>query len=360
MNLIFQGKGHKTGSWKHLTVAKHQSIWQKGWKSQTNGLQQTTLLKTMSQSQPLPIRPKTSLPLPFIESDVDDEAMAQEDAKNAENLLNEYTNERNQPSKKFKAEMDDIEMEDEIKPDDFLCSSSPTKTFPSNRNPFKKEPNVMGDFHSPTKITSANSSLIKNQSPIKQINFNRLEKLSRFSRTEISHKQNVISRFFTGSQGNATNQLFATKNSASVQMEMEEKTIDQEVLKQETDGVVKFLYSSTSGDNTISLGIENESSEVYDTANDDDKTDDINKKTDMIGNPNDVAIEISDNEETKDEVPLSQLKCEAKSAQIRNVNVSTYCMHTLHLHCIEFGKSITIFQSFLFSQKMAAVNQVYR
>lgn len=290
---------------------------------------QTTLLKTMSQSQPLPARPKCSLPLPFIESDVDDETLAQQEAENTENLLNEYSKDRNPPMKKFKADVEDIDIEDGTESSDVGCLSPPSKAGTSNRNPFKKEPIASDSFQSPTKITPANSSLIKNQSPIKAIDFRRLEKLSRFKRTESLGKQNVISRFFVEPKDNASNhveddKLTTAKESAPVKMEIEEKVEELVVLESEVDTTNGLLYSSTSGDSAISLGISNGSTCVREaeSASGNGDNDEINKKTDFIRHSIDTAIELSDSEETSEEGPSSQPKNETRNTQLQNGIVS--------------------------------------
>lgn len=320
--MILQNKGQKTGSWKQLTIAKHQSIWQKSWKPKRSGSKQTSLLETMSQ--PMPKRPKTSLPKPFIESDVDDAASELQEAKYCEDLLNEYRKECDPPPKKFDADIDDdmdAENETESRHNDCL---SP-KAGSSSRNPFKKQSIVMSHFQSPTKITPENSSLIKNQSPIKQIDYRRLEKLSRFSRTTIPDKQNVISRFFTEPQDNAANsvevKLVASDDPKIVQIERKAEEFNE--LKQEpkVDGKAQMLYHNTSGDSAISLGVENGSQNIHDTANvGGGDTNCIDNKTDS--NSNDNVIVISETEDTSEEGFSSQPKIEPKKTQPRNGNVS--------------------------------------
>lgn len=303
----------------------------------------------MSQSQPLPARPKCSLPLPFIESDVDDEAMAQQEDENAENLLNEYSKDRNPPSKKFKVDVEDIDGKDETEPAVMECLSPPPKAGTSSRNPFKKESNASDSFQSPTKITPANSSLIKNQSPIKAIDFRRLEKLSRFKRTESLGKQNVISRFFVEPKDeNASNHVeddkrTAANDSAPEKMEIEEQVEELVVLEPEVDSTTGLLYASTSGDSAISLGISNGSTCVREvgTASGGGESDEINKKTDFIRNSIDAAIVLSDTDETSEEGPSSQPKNETRNTQLQNGIVSI-------LRFMLRGSTFTIFR-FLFS-----------
>lgn len=318
--IIFQSKPKNL---KHLIVAKHPSIWQKGWKPQSNGFgpQQTTLLKNMSKSQRLPDKAKCSQPLAFVESDVDEEAMALQEAENTEDLLNEYSKERDPPQKKFKADVADIE--------DANREAELHSVAATSRNPFKKESSVTESYQSPTKITSANSSLIKNQSPIKMIDYRRVEKLSKFSRTVISNKQNVISRFFVGPTGNDLNPIEDTRKmedapvSGLVPIETENKLEEPDVQESHGDHMVKCLYLSTSGDSAISLGIENGSAIVQGIVGENGgENEDSNEKTDTNGNLSDECIVLSENEDTSQEGPSSQTKIGAKSSQRPNGNVS--------------------------------------
>lgn len=112
-------------------------------------------------------------------------------AKNAE-LLNQYTNLSEPTQKRFKD--DDISTNEtnniDDKPIDLLASPK--------RNPFKKATLSNDNYYtSPTRITTENNSLIKNQSPVKQIDYKKLEKLSRFNRTSVSSNQQILSRFFS-------------------------------------------------------------------------------------------------------------------------------------------------------------------
>lgn len=283
-----------------------------------------------SQSQPLPDKPKYIQPLPFVESDVDEEAMALQEAENTEDLLNEYSKERDPPQKKFKADVEDIggaNREAEVQ-----------NGGATSRNPFKKESAVTDCCQSPTKITSANSSLIKNQSPIKMIDYRRVEKLSKFSRTVLSNKQNVFSRFFVGPPGDATNPIEDTHHleaatvSGSVLIETEEKPKKLDVQEPHGENMAKCLYLSTSGDSAISLGIENGSGIIHGTVSGSGgENDDSNEKTDTNSNISDVAIVLSDTEDTSEEGPSSQPKIEAKRAQLRNgivsnANISTFAL----------------------------------
>lgn len=315
----------------------------------------------MSQSQPLPARPRCILPLPFVESDVDDATIAMEEAENIENLLNEYSKERKQPQKKYKVSVEDMDVENETEARDIECSSPPPKGTTSSRNPFKKEPNVSDNLHSPTRITSANSSLIKNQSPVKAIDYGRLTKLSRFNRTEIPQtQQNVTSRFFVGPPDNATNHdkdKSADANvPAIVQSEIEVKTEDLDILRSKDTGAACSLYLTMSGDSAISMGVGIGSSSVRDTASEDGEIDAINKKTDIItSNSSDAAIVLSDTDDTTEESASSQPKI--APAPLRNGVVSiTVIHHAVH----HLDSELTTSCHFFSRRKVSAVNQVYR
>lgn len=188
--------------------------------------------------------------------DSDDEPT--DSAENSEDLLSAYTTgytSTNQPpSKKFR---ESFEM------------SSPPAFEPQSpkRNPFKVKPNtsLLLDILSPTKITRENSSLIRNQSPVKRIeyptpspvksiDYNKLQKLSKFQRTVISKEQNIISRFFS-SDTVKTEDVIKIENGVKVEedsklgntMEKEIKTENgEEDAKDGTDEITIDQESSSS------------------------------------------------------------------------------------------------------------------
>lgn len=99
-------------------------------------------------------------------------------------------------SKRFKEDIEDPSIDVEMKKHEGEISSPSRKETPK-RNPFKKTKEYSNELLlSPTEITKENNSLIKNQSPVKKINYKRLEKLSRFNRTTVTAKQDVLSKFF--------------------------------------------------------------------------------------------------------------------------------------------------------------------
>lgn len=113
-----------------------------------------------------------------------------------ENLLNEYAQIETAPNKRFKEDIEDSSDDEEMKKHDGEMPS-PSRKEISNRNPFKKTVESTNELSlSSTEITKENNSLIKNQSPVKKIDYKRLEKLSRFNRTVVTAKQDVLSKFF--------------------------------------------------------------------------------------------------------------------------------------------------------------------
>lgn len=258
-----------------------------------------------------------------------------QEAEDNENLLLEYSKERDPPQKKFKVDGGDIDAAMQTESDDMEYSSPPPKAIASSRNPFKKGSAVSDILQSPTRITSANSSLIKNQSPVKAIDFRRLTKLSKFNRTESPTKRNVISRFFTEPQDNSIipngNDLKVEKHPTAIQNAIEEKIdyIDMEETK--VASVATVLYSNVSGDSAVSLGVEMSASQsIQGTVSDGEVIDEFKQKTDISSDSNDEIIMLSETDEKSEEGASSQPKIEPKIAQLRIDSVSTSIRSELH------------------------------
>lgn len=143
--------------------------------------------------------PSKNKPSVNIEDEDNDESI------NSDDLLSAYgCKPFEPPAKKFK------DLDIQAQPTSSTATSSNIPESPK-RNPFKIKSNAsphLMELLSPTKITKENSSFIRNQSPVKRIeypnpspvkrmDYRKLEKLSRFQRTIIPKDQNVISRFFT-------------------------------------------------------------------------------------------------------------------------------------------------------------------
>lgn len=176
--------------------------------------------------------------------------------ENSEDLLNQYTKVTQPPSKKFKDEIESDTDEEQVVNETEKLKITPT------RNPFKKQQPVESpNFQSPTKITKENSSLINNHSPVKRIDFAKLEKLSKFKRTVITEKQNVISRFFNSktsssneSSESETTSLHENSDNAN---SFEKQSEINKISKIQEENVIasNCLYMNTSKDS------DNESSE---------------------------------------------------------------------------------------------------
>lgn len=157
---------------------------------------------------------------------------------NESNLINAYSTLKEPPAKKFK--------DDQINENAVAISTNESP----KRNPFKVTAGLsshLTELLSPTKITRENSSLIRNQSPVKRIeyptpspvkrmDYKKLEKLSRFQRTAVSNKKNVISRFFC----NSTSTIVKT-----------EKTDDDDnkALKTDATNIVQIIKTNVNNDN---------------------------------------------------------------------------------------------------------------
>lgn len=169
-----------------LKVTKHPSIWEQDYrwnvslkKSDTkHGVDTKKAFDTTAVR-----RSKRSLPPANAEQiDEQDENVSSE---NGEELLNEYAKTEPQ-QKRFKD--DDVRTTDNAS----VLKSPPTP----KRNPFKTTNPCTNELLSPTRISKETNSLVKNQSPVKRIDFNKLQKLSRFDRTANTPSQQMLSHFF--------------------------------------------------------------------------------------------------------------------------------------------------------------------
>lgn len=177
-----------------MKIAKHASIWHRDyrWTVSLNNAGDASHQKPLTK--PADKKPKKTLtPKRHIDAieDSEDENLPTE-SQNDELVMNQYINGQEPLQKRFKEQYDiDDRSTDEEK------DAEPQKeneTTP-NRNPFKTSA-CKDELLSPTRISKENNSLVKTQSPVKKIDFAKLGKLSRFGRTVVPQKQNVISRFF--------------------------------------------------------------------------------------------------------------------------------------------------------------------
>lgn len=202
--------------------AKHPSIWQKSFKtvSKNSKMQQISIEKTLTRVQRKPTNIRESSAV-----STDNENSSEE---NSEDLINQYINEKSPPLKKFKCS------EPKTEPSNGDVETTPSQ---SSRNPFKRSSNTFECVEETTEITSLNSSLIKNQSPVKCIDFRKLEKLSKFNRTVISRAQNTVSRFFS-EEVKSIETMTSESLEADEQKESEEESRNRLYLNTSSDAAV--------------------------------------------------------------------------------------------------------------------------
>lgn len=178
-------------------MAKHPSIWTRDyrWATSLNGTASSTGIDTALQKTTVRKSPRQQkrLIVKMIEGDEDKNLPTE--SQNDDLILNQYMALSEPSQKRFKEEIEDSDGE-EITPGDQIETEPTEKQTTPNRNPFKKSVSGKDELLSPTRISKENNSLIKNQSPVKHIEYSKLEKLSRFNRTVMPNKQRVISRFF--------------------------------------------------------------------------------------------------------------------------------------------------------------------
>lgn len=121
------------------------------------------------------------------------------ESQNDELMLKQYMN-LNEPSpKRFREDIDNDDQSADTEETGVDDEPSKEETTP-NRNPFKKTVFSKDPLLSPTRISCETNSLVKNQSPVKHIDYNKLAKLSKFKRTLIAPKeQPILSHFFSAS-----------------------------------------------------------------------------------------------------------------------------------------------------------------
>lgn len=258
--------------------APHMSIWNRQYKMFTkNGCkpQQSTLTKLVTRTVKVSTKTVTRRSIEAMISD--DEESSIDGRNNGEDLINEYITETAQPQKKFKSnETENLEEE--------KCKNEKTEpTTPGkSRNPFKRKSLVTEECEQTTEITPLNSSLIKNQSPVKCIDYRKLERLSRFSRTLVPQARNTVSRFFH-------NEVKQDKIETELNGAKREEIVDETKCVEET----KNLYMNTSSDSAVSPTEPSSSGESTSS-----QTSEITKELSKINKESeDSALTISDVEE---------------------------------------------------------------
>ncbi|XP_055304044.1 exonuclease 1 [Sitodiplosis mosellana] len=244
-----------TISSKGLKIAKHSSIWHRNYQftSLSNGPVPSTAPKAIVKKSPKP-------PKRVIEAIEDSDEDLPTESQNDDLVLKQYMIEPS--SKRFKEDDDDGKTADiEVNGADEQPPKTPETT--PNRNPFKKAA-LCKELLSPTRISRDTNSLVKNQSPVKHIDYSKLEKLSRFTRTGtvLSAKgQPILSRFFgQSSKPKDENDAQTAVKSETVQREVQAEAVPPPVAQMKSPNLLdsctaspkSTLYYSKSSDSGFS------------------------------------------------------------------------------------------------------------
>lgn len=171
------------------------------------------------------------LPKRVIDTIEDNDEDLPTESQNDDLMLKQYLNE---PSPKRFKEDDNSDESNEPEVNG-ANGPPPNGKITPNRNPFKKKVSCIDPLLSPTRISRETNSLVKNQSPVKRIDYDKLKKLSKFNRTEdISSNKLTISRFFASStksksESNAQTLVKSEVLVTEVKSELELKTETTEV-----------------------------------------------------------------------------------------------------------------------------------
>lgn len=173
-------------------ASKHPSIWQQDYRW-SSSLPQKDIRKAFDTTAVR--RSKRSIPTTENIDQVDEKDEITSN-KQDEDLFNQYVSLAEPQLKRFRD--DDVQGET----DEAILKSPPTP----KRNPFKTSNPCTNELLSPTRISKENNSLLKNQSPVKRIDFDKIRKLSRFDRTSGSSNQHTLSHFFNADKSPAIEQ----------------------------------------------------------------------------------------------------------------------------------------------------------
>ncbi|XP_039436656.1 exonuclease 1 [Culex pipiens pallens] len=198
-----QPTGGKTSSWNQSSVTKHASVWKTNYVPRPAVLDIRQNFATQTSQKPKEFI-KRPVPNPDFEEGeknetIDDVLHAygikpKDDPPPLKRLcLTLSTDKRTKP-----VNFDEVEALEAME----ALEASPSKT---KRNPFvvnstssNRRSAPADQLLSPTKLTPETSSLLRNVSPVKRIEFKPTEKLSRFKRTVFANEgQKIISRFFS-------------------------------------------------------------------------------------------------------------------------------------------------------------------
>lgn len=167
------------------------------------------------------------------------------ESQNDDMVMNQYIIKSEPSQKRFKED----HVIDEQSTDEEENAAPPKEPTTPKRNPFKRSVSCKDELLSPTRISKENNSLVKTQSPVKKIDYGKLEKLSRFSRTVVSNKQHVtISRFFdsTAKTTSAREEKPVEKMDSGLQMK------SPNLLDFQTESPKSALYFNKSSDSGFS------------------------------------------------------------------------------------------------------------
>lgn len=215
-----QPTGGQTSSWNQSSITKHSSVWKTNYvpKTTTDIREDLTIRSALKAKEFI----KRPVPNPEFEN-------GGETPETIDDVLQAYgikpmTEQQQPPLKRLCLT---LSTERRTKPINFdevqaleameALEASPSK---AKRNPFavssssvpsRRSGPAPEQLLSPTKLTPESSSLLRNVSPVKRIDFKSQEKLSRFKRTVFANEgQKVISRFFSNGVATATAEAAAS------------------------------------------------------------------------------------------------------------------------------------------------------
>ncbi|KAL1379639.1 hypothetical protein pipiens_014753 [Culex pipiens pipiens] len=198
-----QPTGGKTSSWNQSSVTKHASVWKTNYvpRPAAPDIRQNFATQTSQKPKEFIKRP---VPNPDFEEGEKNETI--------DDVLHAYGIKPKDDPPPLKRLCLTLSTDKRTKPVNFdevqaleameALEASPSKT---KRNPFvvnstssNRRSAPADQLLSPTKLTPETSSLLRNVSPVKRIEFKPTEKLSRFKRTVFANEgQKIISRFFS-------------------------------------------------------------------------------------------------------------------------------------------------------------------
>lgn len=198
-----QPTGGKTSSWNQSSVTKHASVWKTNYvpRPAAPDIRQNFTVQTSQKPKEFIKRP---VPNPDFEEGEKNETI--------DDVLHAYGIKPKDDPPPLKRLCLTLSTDKRTKPVNFdevqaleameALEASPSKT---KRNPFvvnstssNRRSAPADQLLSPTKLTPETSSLLRNVSPVKRIEFKPTEKLSRFKRTVFANEgQKIISRFFS-------------------------------------------------------------------------------------------------------------------------------------------------------------------